>query len=77
MRVLDGTLLKLRCKGKLKNVVIGVSFLCPCGKQNRRKVGSIVGQNMDTVQFRCGGCRSIVNLSKQPRETEEKLEAAK
>lgn len=64
--VREGTLIKLRCKGKQKNIVISVSFVCPCGKRNRQKVGAICGQNETKVQFFCNGCHAVVEFPKQP-----------
>jgi hypothetical protein len=71
MIVRDGTLIKIRTVG-LK--VLGLTFQCPCGRTSRVRVCHIVGQNEDTVQFKCKGCASIVNLPKKKEVIEKVLQ---
>jgi hypothetical protein len=70
--VVEGTLIRLRLKGKT-GVVLGLTFQCPCGRVNRVRVGSIVGQNTEKVQFRCSACKSINNLPKKKEDIEKAI----
>ena len=71
IKVVEGTLLKLRTKND--TIVLGLSFQCSCGRINRVKAHQLVGQNDTTVQLKCRGCKSIVNLPKKREDIQRAL----
>jgi len=65
--------MKLRLKD---SIVLGLTFQCPCGRTNRCKVSSIIGQNDQQVQFKCGKCKAIVSLPKKKEDIEKQIGVA-